>query len=207
MRLWRRVAMSMAILVSVVSGSFELNAQTFDDAIERLALDITATLASESGVAGGSVALIRFSAGSAQPEAQCEPLSSRLTEALRRHLIAFQQKFNLPFGVVESSRRARLLIKGHWALASNDVVELTTKIGDIGVEPTVEPTRNLGGPRAVFDVTSLSAQDRQCAFELITVEEQSKGEIPGSRTGRADADGTRGCSNGSWLNLRGDGTR
>ncbi len=164
MRISRSVA---AFFSAVLMASTAALAQPFEVALDKAGDSLAATMARQGLGADSAIGVARFigSAGVA-----CEPMSSILTEGLRRALIRHTERMAVKAKIVEQldPRMVRAVVSGQWYRGANGTARLTVKLGDV----TDMKFTDMDMQEVRFETASLPPDARRCVLELEAIERE-----------------------------------
>ena len=164
MRISRRFTI---IAAAALMASTAAMAQPFEAAIDKAGDGLAAAMARQGWGEETAVGVARFM-GSAG--VTCEPMSSILTEGLRRALIRHTERMAVKAKIVEEldPRVVRAVVSGQWYRGAEGTARLTLKLGDVTdmkfADKAMEEVR--------FDTSSLPPDARRCVLELEPIERE-----------------------------------
>lgn len=154
-----------AVFLFAQSMGSGAHAQDYEQAIKSAAESVSQSLKRKHGEA--KVAIVDFRDGRVNVE--CEPLSSVLTDMMRKAIINYRNDWDLDFEVVEEADPSMpdiVVVVGSWLVTANEQVELTIKVGDLGQDNA----RHLQMETPTFDKSSLSSEAASCVLEFEMVD-------------------------------------
>ena len=156
-----------AFVAAVLMTSTAALAQPFETALDKAGDGLAAAMARQGWGAETAVGVARFM-GSAG--VTCEPMSSILTEGLRRALIRHTERMAVNTKVVEvlDPRMVRAVVSGQWYRGSDGTARLTVKLGDV----TDMKFADKAMEEATFETASLPPDARRCVLELEPIERE-----------------------------------
>lgn len=162
-----RILQGVAVFLTVLATGTAAMAQPFEAAIDKAGDNLAAAMARQGWGPDTSVGVARFM-GSAG--VTCEPMSSILTEGLRRALIRHTERMAVKAKIVENldPRLVRAVVSGQWYRGANGTARLTVKLGDVTdmkfTDKAMEEVR--------FETASLPPDARRCVLELEPIERE-----------------------------------
>ncbi|MBT3360559.1 MAG: DUF4384 domain-containing protein [Rhodospirillales bacterium] len=156
-----------AIFAAALMVSTAAMAQPFETAIDKAGDNLAASMARQGWGEESTIGIARFmgSAGVA-----CEPMSSILTEGLRRALIRHTERMAVKAKVAENldPRVVRAVVSGQWYRGAQGTARLTVKLGDV----TDMKFTDMAMEEVRFETASLPPEARRCVLELEPIERE-----------------------------------